>query len=374
MCLIENFTDVYPQETRTKQVIRRCFLSPRKGTCRCTLVCDHSEVYHIRRNQPEDRGRMTRSSLDYYPEPARPRGRSNPAIGRRPSLKRSNSFKLFCMPFFRRTYKHDNDQDSQRRREEEKERYRVRRTFVVDPPETRRYAHPRIETVSPPRGRSPASDRWRQHTPGDSEIPSQNSQGHQPHRKPRAPRKRTPVSDRVPQRRNRSSPPRVVEIRNPRPEYYETSQTRARPRYEERSPHTRRVRFSGDIGYEKNSNRAARNEGNYIRVEEQAQGRASRRDSFNDNRGHEYEIFDKRTNRRYHLQEREPSPWPRRQRGIHRTGTAPIINHIRPRIIREGHQQMSRAGERICLESRGGPVHAGNIYNKDHRRYRWRWS
>lgn len=368
MCLIENFTDVYPQETRTRQIIRRCLFSPRKGTCRCTRVYDHSEVYHIRHSQLEDRGRMTRSSINYYPGPARPRGRSNPAIERRPSLKRSNSFKLH-IPFLRRNYKYDNDQDIQRRRDGEEERNRAPRTFVVDPPETRRYAHPRIETVSPPRGRSPASDRWRQHTPGDS-----NLQGHQPRREPRVPRQRTPVGDRVPLRRNRSSPPpRVVEIHNHRPENYEPSRTRAHSRYEERSPHTRRVRFSGDIGCEKNSNRAPRNEGDYIRVEDRVQGRSSRRDSFSDNRNHEYEISDERPNRRHHLQERERSPWPARQRGTQRTGTAPIITHIRPRIIQEGHQQMSRAGERICLESRGGPSHAGNVYNEGHRRYRGRW-
>lgn len=368
MCLIENFTDVYPQETRTRQLIRRCLFSPRKGTCRCTRVYDHSEVYHIRRNQLENRGRMTRSSLNYYPGPVRPRERSAPAIERRPSLKRrSDSFKLH-IPFLKRSYKYDNDQDTQRHRAEEGVRNRVPRTFVVDPPETCRYAHPRIEMVSPPRGRSPASDRWRQHTPSDS-----NPQGHQPRREPRVPRQRTPVGDRVPRRRNRSSPPpRVVEIHNHRPENYETSRTSAHPRYEERSPHTRRVRFSGDIGCEKNSNKAPRNEGNYIKVEDRIQGRSSRRDSLSDNCKLEYEIFDERPNRRRHLQERERSPWPGRQRGIHRTGTAPIITHIRPRIIQEGHQQMSRAGERICLESRG-PSHAGNVYNEGRRRYRGHW-
>ena len=373
MCLFENFTDVYPQETRTRQIIRRCLFSPRKGTCRCTRVYDHSEVYHTRHNQLEDRGRMTRSSLNYYPEPARPRERSTPAFERRPSLKRSNSFKLH-LPFLRRTYKYDNDQDTQRHRAEEGERNRVPRTFVVDPPETRRYAHPRFETVSPQRGRSPASDRWRQHTPGDSEFPSRDPQGHQPRREPRAPRQRTPVGERVPLRRSRNSPPpRVVEIHNHRSENHGSLRTSAHPRYEERSPHNRRVRFSGDIEYERNSNKPPRNEGDYIRVEDRVQGRSSRRDSFNDNRNHEYEIFDERPNRRHHLQEQEHSPWPGRQRGIHRTGTAPIITHIRPRIIQEGHQHMSRAGERICLESRGGPYHEGNVYKKDHRRYRGHW-
>ena len=370
MCLIENFTDVYPQETRTKQVIHRCFLSPRKGTCRCTWVCDHSEVYHIRRNQLEDRGRMTRSSLNYYPEPARPKERSTLSIERRPSLKRRSDPFKFHFPFLKRP--DDNDQDTQRRREGEGERNRVRRTFVVDPPEIRRHAHPRIETVSPQRGRSPASDCWRQYTPGHPEFTSRDPQSHQPRREPRVPRQRTPVSDRVPLRRNRSSPPpRVVEIHNHRPQNDESSRTRRHPRYEERSPQSRRVHFSRDIEYEKNSNRASRNEGNYIRVEDRVQGRSNRRDSFSDNRSHEYEIFDGRLNRRHHLQERECSPWLGRQRGIHRTGTAPNITHIRPRIIQQGHQHISRAGERICLESRE-PGHGKNVYNED-RRYRRHW-
>lgn len=348
MCLVEKFTDIYPDETRIKKITHRCLFSPRRGTCSRIRVYDHGEAYHTRRAQLESPRTMAPSRARYqiiqHAEPSRSRECSRPPTERRPSPKRqSRPFRLY-FPFFRRGYEFEVNRNTLRRREGE----RAARPFVVDSPETSRHnrqsTQPLVHTASPRRGRSPVSERRTQEYPADFT----STRDQQPYCEPRRPRERSPVAERVPLGRRQSSlPHRIVEIHNHRPERNGPPRAASRERYEERSPQPRRVRFSSNVEYatitdDRNDNRGQSGGSEQINF---PQDNIDRR---------YYEAVEERPSRRQEeRQRRRPSPWP----GMQRSRTSPNIAHIRPRIIQDGYRQISRVGERLCTEGRIRPNH-----------------
>lgn len=348
MCLVEKFTDIYPDETRVKKITHRCLFSPRRGTCPRIRVYDHGEAYHTRRAQPESLRTMApsrpRNQIIQHAEPSRSRERSNSPIERRPSPKRqSRPFRLY-FPFFRRSYEFEVNRNTRRRREGE----RAARPFVVDFPETsrhnRRSAQPRVHIASPQRGRSPVPERRTQECPADFT----STQDQQPYREPRRPRERSPVAERVPLRRKHSLPPhRIVEIHNHRPERNGPPRAASCERYEERSPQPRRVRFSSNVECA-----TITDDGN----DNRGQSGGSEQINFpreNIDRRYDEAVEERPSRRQEERQRRQPLPWS----GMQRSRTKRNITYIRPRIIQDGYRQMSRVGERVCTEGRIRPNH-----------------
>lgn len=364
MCRIEIFTDVYPQEIRTRKIIRRCLFSPRRGTCRRTRVYDRGEMYHIQRFRLEKRQRAASPTPKYHiiqpVESRRSRERPAPIIESRkpspspspPPRRRSDPIRLH-LPFLRRT-----SSESDKNRESQMCRERVSRPFIVDFPERYRPKwqpnQRRSQTVSPQCGRYPDPEHRRQESPRDPAPSTRSPRDSQPNREPRRPRERSPVAERVPLRRRHSSPPpRVVAIHNHRPEENDPPKTSSRERNGEK-----RVHFASDVKCEQIKDKAPSAERDVHQGRNEGPGPHGRSDSSSDTRDQKYEIIEERPSRRQQPQEkqtREPSPWPGKQRETQRDRATPNIIHVQPRIIQDGNRHLSRAAGRICMEARGRP-------------------
>ncbi|RAL00826.1 uncharacterized protein BO80DRAFT_425227 [Aspergillus ibericus CBS 121593] len=269
MCVIEEYTDIYPADVRRRRVLQRCLLGKSVGYCYRTRVVNLGERFH------------DRPTTHFYAQP-RPvemnslRHRVDPREPPRPA-RRSRSFRIL-FPFLRRSPDSD-DEPSPRGRARSRPYASTPDVSIQREPPQIRVVSPRVPTRPPPHRprpprtphpvvihqelRSPARPaRYRARPaaaaaaaaaappppppappPQPAAIVPPPTQPPTPPVKVRPPRERSPVTEREPIRKTRSTPSTPVQINNPPTPRPEPNPARPKP------PPPRHVRFSDTVDH-----------------------------------------------------------------------------------------------------------------------------
>ncbi|KAA8652307.1 uncharacterized protein ATNIH1004_001211 [Aspergillus tanneri] len=303
MCLVDEYTDVYPMEIRSRKVFHRCSLSDGRRTCKHVRVRNHGEFYHAGRVQSRDSPEIASSLLEKPP-------RTSPSARSRPSK--------FRVPFIRLSSEAD----------EEQSRYNSRshrgatRPFVVDFPEDIEWTRQRTEGSNTPRRHTVSPQSKFFFGLGDKEqddIDCMSRKSYSQHR-PRVSRSREERMP-IPERDQRPSLAHMVEARN-------TLHTGSDRDQGMRTGH-RRVRFTSEVNYAEpiNKNREHNKTADSVHT-------------------HQYRFLKERPNTEAR------TPYLARSIEVTKTFTASRSNRLRPRVIQDGNRRLARAGERIFVEAR----------------------
>lgn len=361
MCVIKRFTDIYPREIRTRQTIYRCLFSDGIGTCHNTRVYDHGEVYHVRRPRSEDK---QGSSGPIY-RIVEPVEQTRPETTRKSShsskwRQKDKGFVFeFRIPFTRRTSKAGRGLRALNRQDRETDLHR----FTANPPEepavlrrpARRSSYQEVRPRSP---RISIFPRRRPQQPPIAALPPETPRRQEAPLPSRPPRKRTPVSHRVPLRRlERTSLSSPVEVHS---SHYEDSPplTPIREHFRQRNrPKSKRVRFAADVDYEKRSRDGAESNGS-------CEGQRNRHTEEGPHCNNQFaegavrEPEDARQRRHRFRRFMERNLWPRSsgpQPGrLGRTQRMPMDStvHRQPRVVQDGNRRISETGNRVIAEAR----------------------
>ncbi|PWY95949.1 hypothetical protein BO94DRAFT_141754 [Aspergillus sclerotioniger CBS 115572] len=268
MCVIEEYTDVYPADVRRRRVLQRCLLGKSVGYCYRTTVINLGERCHdqpprqFRYDQPGSEMSSLRHRIIDPREPAR---KGSPDYPRRQS-RRSSRFRLL-FPFLRRVPGSDEEHEERIPRGRPRSRLSTSTPDIPIPPIEREpratpRRPPQIRVVSPrrtvirerplprrpqmplprdePRPRPPRTPypvvihqepvarpaRYRRRPPPPPPPPQPSSTvppatfhmqppPTPPPKKSRPPRERSPVAEREPIRKPRSTPTTPVQVHNP---------------------------------------------------------------------------------------------------------------------------------------------------------------
>lgn len=386
MCLVEEFTDIYPMEIRSRRVIRQCSSSDGERTCRNTRIRNRGEVYHALQNSPNS---PESPQWEY-------RRRSEPQSVRKVSPIRSRPFKL-RFPFLRSSPEPVSVQRMQRPgdREVALDPPAVRDSRCDDTVQPRQRIHgpssPRIHTISPQRMAGSAlfeKEQFHADTLSREARPRQRYQA-----QARPPRERTPVVERVPLRRKEAQDPaRIVEVHNGSRVNRDEEQARKRG--------DRQVRFANTIDQERgiSKGRQCPSASTETRQNHSLPGRyreVNRTASLQGGYPTRRPYIETRTPRFERSRDAAPRP----------TQTLLETGRPQPRIIQDGNRHVAEAGQRILGEARrrqarerftrdpklytewrpwnrrsehlrGSDVSNERIGNDEHqesRRYGWRW-
>ncbi|PLB47030.1 hypothetical protein P170DRAFT_438742 [Aspergillus steynii IBT 23096] len=338
MCLVEEFTDVYPMEDRLRRVIYHCSSSDGERTCRKTRIRNCGEVYHARHDHPTN-------SPETPPLRYR-RSRADPQSVRRVSPVRSRPFKL-RFPFLKSSPEHVRVQEIQgpRDRKATLDPSAIRDPHGDDTMRSRQRFHvsasPRLHTTSPQRTAGSGStgrEREQDNSLSREARPQQRSQAR------RLPRERTPVVERVPLRRkDPQAPARVVEVHNdPRASCDEEQHGRRKG--------DRQVRFSNTIDYEGGVSKGRQYPSTPTepRRDYFLPGKLADRYRNVDRRASPQRVFSKE---RPYIETRTPRF--ERSRDAAPSPSASLgPNRPQPRIIQDGNRHVAEAGQRILVEAR----------------------
>lgn len=339
MCLVEEFTDVYSSEIRSRRVIHHCSSSDGNRTCKRTRVRNCGDIYHARHDHP------TKSPAT---SPSRHRANrpDNTQTVRRLSPVRSRPFKL-RFPFLRSSEESIRVQEMQRPRDRKTARNpsALRDIQGEGTVRSRQRVHgsasPRLQTTSPQRTPvSALASREQNHTDSLSREsrPSQRSQAQRP------PRERTPVVERVPLRRKESQDPaRVVQVHNGPHVSRDEEQHGSRKS-------DRQVRFSNTVDFEGGVNKSRSYPSTPVEP---------RRESFLPTRvADRYRKVDRSgspqrgsSKERPYIETRTPR-FERSRDPAPRSSISARTDRPRPRIIQDGNRHVAEAGQRILAEAR----------------------
>ncbi|PYI11049.1 hypothetical protein BO78DRAFT_426101 [Aspergillus sclerotiicarbonarius CBS 121057] len=162
MCIIEEYTDVYPADVRQRRVLLRCVLGRSVGYCYRTRVVNLGERFHDRparhfqyaQPRPAEMNSLRHRIVDPR-EPAR-----SPSYPRRRPARRSSSFRIL-FPFLRRSPGSDEESDEPSPRGRARSRPYASTPDIPIPPiqrEPRATPRPQIRVVSP-RVRTPTREK-----------------------------------------------------------------------------------------------------------------------------------------------------------------------------------------------------------------------
>ncbi|PLN77456.1 hypothetical protein BDW42DRAFT_176777 [Aspergillus taichungensis] len=347
MCLAGDFADVYPIEIRTRKVTSRTLFNLGTEPSRRTQAQDRGRYQQASYSRPRT-SRTMRVPKCHIIEPRTENRKCH--AGRSPSarhsISRSQSFH-FDLPSIRRFTDRaaDDGLRSSRRRD------RSPHPFAVDSPEviTMIPRRSRMSTFTQTCSDSTTTSDSDEFEDTESESESEGSSSCSPRysrpswptRNTRPPRERTPVSERKPMRTGqRRIPSRPVEIHQSSNSIHDSNGERDMGRQ-------RQVRFSEEVEYVQNTNRArdsiARKLGgrrrtslDHLNQETRRVPGGNRRDSFNSSPS---------------LRSRSP-PF-RETCGTERTfANPPGTGYMPSRIIQDGRRQIREAAGRIYAEAR----------------------
>ncbi|KAK2762745.1 hypothetical protein FQN54_000919 [Arachnomyces sp. PD_36] len=218
MCVVDRLILVYPPDIRKpKDKLTPCRYSVDGQACSRAYIREIGEHYVLPRSRSE--GRYHRPSTYQIIEPTKPAQEAKHTKPRSGMRGKSINLDLFGIriPWSKWSVKKETGRTGNVRPKGRERPKREANPFIVEPPEPRTYrprpqsrprSRPPVQEIRP---RSPIS-RPRPSTPPPQQPPNPSEPSPStpsPRRYPRAPRERTPVSDRVPLRpRPTPSPPK----------------------------------------------------------------------------------------------------------------------------------------------------------------------
>jgi hypothetical protein len=343
MCVIEKVTDVYPDHVRTRRTIYRCPFSDGNDLCSLTRIHDLGEISHGQSSQYDP----ARTSSGYETSASVEGGSRNRYSGNTWRFTYKDLMRIFHRPFTRtsREPRNQHMQDG-RIREDTQHSYPTFR----GPGSSRRISemHPNQPAVA-------RSSALREIFPTRS-TERRSSPPPYVTMRPRRPRERSPVVERIPVIRPRTAPSRPVIIHNPYP-YQDPIEAAGVSGSPDTPPH-RHVRFAAPTDYEVRRPDARNNASNGRRQRQSIRQEIYRaRELAQDSRRQRRHAGEETERSRRFINQHSSRLWPsgqriNRQADVPTYSTEPPQRGVPPVIIQDGIRQLRDQGMRIIANAR----------------------